>query len=62
MWALELSARPKWRKIAEYSPEVAERVHGEAVESSDEEEEEEEEKERAHAMEFRARKTVEGKE
>ena len=48
-------------KIAEYSPEVAERVHGEAVESSDEEEEGEEDKERAHEMEFRARKTGEGR-
>ena len=60
VWALELTARPKWRKVAEYSPEVAARVHGEAVESSDDEDEDTETRDTGGEKEFRARKTQEG--
>jgi hypothetical protein len=60
VWALELSARPKWRKVAEYSNEVAARVHGEAVESSDDEDEDTDTNEKGGEKEFRARKTQEG--
>jgi hypothetical protein len=60
VWALELTARPKWRKVAEYSPEVAARVHGEAVESSDDEDEDTETRGTGGEKEFRARKTQEG--
>ena len=60
VWALELTARPRWRKVAEYSPEVAGRVHGEAVESSDDEDEDTDTNEKGGEKEFRARKTQEG--
>lgn len=46
VWALELTARPKWRKVADLSPEVTEAVAGDAVLSSDDEEEEEKERRR----------------
>ena len=44
VWALELTARPKWRKVAELSPAVMEVMAGDAVVSSDDEEEEEAER------------------
>ena len=51
VWALELTARPKWRLVAELSPEVAARASGDGEVSSDDEEAEE-----AERMEFTARK------
>ena len=45
VWALELTARPKWKKIADMSPEVMDAVAGDAVVSSDDEEEQEQEEE-----------------
>jgi hypothetical protein len=44
VWTLELSARPKWSKVAELSAEVAASVAGDAALSSDDEEAEENER------------------
>ena len=44
LWALELTARPKWRLVAELSAEAAKVAGGDHAESSDDEEEEERER------------------
>ena len=56
VWALELTARPKWRKVAELSPEVMEFMAGDAVLSSDDEEGEEEEKRKKKGESSRKKK------
>ena len=44
LWALELTARPKWRLVAELSQECALLAGGDHAESSDDEEAEERER------------------